>query len=150
MCLATASRAGRNTPHAAIRNRATNINDGNTTGRQWAEPMATNGWLHGRLRAGSHSRRHLQRRQAGSGLRPTIWKHRDSSAPAMSAGTSSQSKRKPSHQPSGSATSTAEEWLSHGGACRVQRERQRGFADPTPDHDDLHGGNVTPPGTAAG
>ncbi len=35
----------------------TDINEGTTTGRQWAELLATPGQLLGRLRAGSHGRR---------------------------------------------------------------------------------------------
>jgi hypothetical protein len=35
----------------------TDINAGNSVDRQWAEPMATSGHIHDRLRAGSHGRR---------------------------------------------------------------------------------------------
>ena len=45
------------TPPAADPDEATNINEGRSTGHQWAEPVATSGQFRDRLRAGSHGRR---------------------------------------------------------------------------------------------
>ena len=59
-CLATTSRTGRDTTGADARS-SYDFNEGRTTGRQWAELLATNGQSRDRLRAGSHGRRHPQR-----------------------------------------------------------------------------------------
>lgn len=51
------SRTGRDTTDADARQGQRTFNEGRTTGRQWAELLATNGQFRGRLQAGSHGRR---------------------------------------------------------------------------------------------